>query len=209
MAFGYDTIANGASISMPAFFMYFGALGPTGYYLPSTVRSSQDKTYSRYKRRLIYVVDRTLDRDVRTYASNRSFLCRLPPWSCREKVASFCVWIYYHDWNSYPIHVPWKGATTYRQNGDRCWNWGGDGLRDKLCVWGMISHPSSSTFRMSVLTNFRSLPSSFEDQFSRHLCYLLFSCKVLLSALFEFLFQTSKSKHFELCSQYNGQLELW
>ncbi|PSR80306.1 general substrate transporter [Coniella lustricola] len=33
--FGYDSIANGASLSMPAFLMYFGELGPTGYYLPA------------------------------------------------------------------------------------------------------------------------------------------------------------------------------
>ena len=35
MAFGYDTVVNGASISMPAFFLYFGNIGPTGPYLPS------------------------------------------------------------------------------------------------------------------------------------------------------------------------------
>lgn len=35
MAFGYDTVVNGASISMPAFFLYFGEIGPTGPYLPS------------------------------------------------------------------------------------------------------------------------------------------------------------------------------
>jgi len=35
MAFGYDTVVNGASISMPAFFLYFGDIGPTGPYLPS------------------------------------------------------------------------------------------------------------------------------------------------------------------------------
>lgn len=33
--FGYDTVVNGASISMPAFFIYFGDIGPTGPYLPS------------------------------------------------------------------------------------------------------------------------------------------------------------------------------
>ncbi|KAH8669049.1 general substrate transporter [Xylariales sp. PMI_506] len=33
--YGYDNIANGASISMPAFFLYFGSIGPTGPYLPS------------------------------------------------------------------------------------------------------------------------------------------------------------------------------
>ncbi|RDW69283.1 MFS general substrate transporter-53 [Coleophoma cylindrospora] len=37
MVFGYDTIANGASISMPAFLAYFGAAEPDGtLYLPST-----------------------------------------------------------------------------------------------------------------------------------------------------------------------------
>ncbi|KAH7389117.1 general substrate transporter [Cadophora sp. MPI-SDFR-AT-0126] len=35
MLFGYDTVVNGASISMPAFFIYFGDIGPTGPYLPS------------------------------------------------------------------------------------------------------------------------------------------------------------------------------
>ncbi len=35
MAFGYDTLVNGASISMPAFFLYFEEIGPTGPYLPS------------------------------------------------------------------------------------------------------------------------------------------------------------------------------
>jgi MFS family permease len=35
MAFGYDTVVNGASISMPAFFLYFGDIGPKGPYLPS------------------------------------------------------------------------------------------------------------------------------------------------------------------------------
>ncbi|KAJ5974415.1 hypothetical protein N7481_011625 [Penicillium waksmanii] len=33
--FGYDTIVNGASISMPAFMMYFGEKDATGLYLPS------------------------------------------------------------------------------------------------------------------------------------------------------------------------------
>jgi hypothetical protein len=33
--FGYDSVINGASSSMPAFFYYFGELGPTGYYIPS------------------------------------------------------------------------------------------------------------------------------------------------------------------------------
>ncbi|KAJ5929232.1 hypothetical protein N7454_007080 [Penicillium verhagenii] len=33
--FGYDTIVNGASISMPAFMMYFGAEDASGLYLPS------------------------------------------------------------------------------------------------------------------------------------------------------------------------------
>ncbi|KAJ5653667.1 hypothetical protein N7490_000670 [Penicillium lividum] len=33
--FGYDTIVNGASISMPAFMMYFGATDASGLYLPS------------------------------------------------------------------------------------------------------------------------------------------------------------------------------
>lgn len=35
MLFGYDTVVNGASISMPAFFIYYGSIGPTGPYLPS------------------------------------------------------------------------------------------------------------------------------------------------------------------------------
>jgi MFS family permease len=35
MAFGYDTVVNGASISMPAFFIYFGNISSTGPYLPS------------------------------------------------------------------------------------------------------------------------------------------------------------------------------
>ncbi|RDW80047.1 hypothetical protein BP6252_04685 [Coleophoma cylindrospora] len=35
MLFGYDTIVNGASISMPSFLLYFGEIGPTGPYLPS------------------------------------------------------------------------------------------------------------------------------------------------------------------------------
>lgn len=37
MVFGYDTIANGASISMPAFLIYFGSVTPTTgtLYLPS------------------------------------------------------------------------------------------------------------------------------------------------------------------------------
>lgn len=35
MLFGYDSIANGASISMPPFFLYFGSTGPRGPYLPS------------------------------------------------------------------------------------------------------------------------------------------------------------------------------
>ncbi|KAH6974144.1 general substrate transporter [Ilyonectria sp. MPI-CAGE-AT-0026] len=35
MMFGYDSIANGASLSMPAFQLYFGAMGETGPYLPS------------------------------------------------------------------------------------------------------------------------------------------------------------------------------
>lgn len=35
MVFGYDTVVNGASISMPAFLLYFGSMGPTGPYLPS------------------------------------------------------------------------------------------------------------------------------------------------------------------------------
>lgn len=34
-AFGYDTVVNGASISMPAFLLYFGDVGPTGPFLPS------------------------------------------------------------------------------------------------------------------------------------------------------------------------------
>jgi MFS family permease len=33
--FGYDTIVNGASISMPAFMMYFGEEDASGLYLPS------------------------------------------------------------------------------------------------------------------------------------------------------------------------------
>jgi MFS family permease len=33
--FGYDTIVNGASISMPAFMMYFGDTNAAGLYLPS------------------------------------------------------------------------------------------------------------------------------------------------------------------------------
>lgn len=33
--FGYDSVVNGASLSMPAFFIYFGELGPTGYFLPA------------------------------------------------------------------------------------------------------------------------------------------------------------------------------
>jgi MFS family permease len=32
---GYDSIANGASIAMPSFLLYFGRIGPTGPYLPS------------------------------------------------------------------------------------------------------------------------------------------------------------------------------
>lgn len=35
MAFGYDLVVNGASISMPAFLIYFGDMGPSGPYLPS------------------------------------------------------------------------------------------------------------------------------------------------------------------------------
>jgi MFS family permease len=35
MLFGYDTVANSASISMPAFFIFYGDIGPTGPYLPS------------------------------------------------------------------------------------------------------------------------------------------------------------------------------
>lgn len=36
MAFGYDTIANGATISMPGFQIYFGGFTPTGdLYVPS------------------------------------------------------------------------------------------------------------------------------------------------------------------------------
>ncbi|KAF0321837.1 hypothetical protein GQ607_010971 [Colletotrichum asianum] len=35
IAFAYDTTANGASISMPSFLLYFGDIGPTGPYLPS------------------------------------------------------------------------------------------------------------------------------------------------------------------------------
>jgi hypothetical protein len=34
MLFGYDIVVNGASISMPAFLIYFGDIGPTGPYLP-------------------------------------------------------------------------------------------------------------------------------------------------------------------------------
>ncbi|KAH7139947.1 general substrate transporter [Dactylonectria estremocensis] len=35
MMFGYDSIVNGASLSMPSFFMYFGDVNETGFYLPS------------------------------------------------------------------------------------------------------------------------------------------------------------------------------
>ncbi|KAH6884221.1 general substrate transporter [Thelonectria olida] len=35
MMFGYDSIANTASLSMPSFFLYFGNVGPDGPYLPS------------------------------------------------------------------------------------------------------------------------------------------------------------------------------
>lgn len=35
MMFGYDNIANGASLAMPSFFIYFGDIGPAGPYLPS------------------------------------------------------------------------------------------------------------------------------------------------------------------------------
>ncbi|KAK5108279.1 hypothetical protein LTR62_008594 [Meristemomyces frigidus] len=35
LVFGYDTVVNGAAISMPAFFIYFGDIGPKGPYLPS------------------------------------------------------------------------------------------------------------------------------------------------------------------------------
>lgn len=36
MLYGYDSIVNGASISMPSFLLYFGNIGPTGAaYLPS------------------------------------------------------------------------------------------------------------------------------------------------------------------------------
>jgi MFS family permease len=35
LAFGYDVVANGASISMPAFLLYFGDMGATEPYLPS------------------------------------------------------------------------------------------------------------------------------------------------------------------------------
>lgn len=35
MMYGYDSIANGASLSMPAFQLYFGEMGETGPYLPS------------------------------------------------------------------------------------------------------------------------------------------------------------------------------
>ena len=35
MLLGYDSIANGASIAMPSFFLYFGDFGPSGPYLPS------------------------------------------------------------------------------------------------------------------------------------------------------------------------------
>ena len=44
MVFGYDTVANGASVSMPAFFLYFGAIGPTGPYLPSNVSRIQQQS---------------------------------------------------------------------------------------------------------------------------------------------------------------------
>jgi hypothetical protein len=30
MVFGYDTVVNGASILMPAFFIYFGDIAPAG-----------------------------------------------------------------------------------------------------------------------------------------------------------------------------------
>ncbi|PVH79629.1 MFS general substrate transporter [Cadophora sp. DSE1049] len=36
LAFGYDTIVNGATVAMPAFILTFGETGPTGPYLPST-----------------------------------------------------------------------------------------------------------------------------------------------------------------------------
>ncbi|KAF7550516.1 hypothetical protein G7Z17_g5674 [Cylindrodendrum hubeiense] len=35
MVSGFDVVANSASISMPSFLIYFGSMGPTGYYLPS------------------------------------------------------------------------------------------------------------------------------------------------------------------------------
>ncbi|KAK1512475.1 maltose permease MAL61 [Colletotrichum costaricense] len=35
IVFAYDTVTNGASISMPSFLLYFGEIGPTGPYLPS------------------------------------------------------------------------------------------------------------------------------------------------------------------------------
>ncbi|KAH8652630.1 general substrate transporter [Tricladium varicosporioides] len=35
LVFGYDTVVNGASISMPSFLIYFGDVGPKGLYLPS------------------------------------------------------------------------------------------------------------------------------------------------------------------------------
>lgn len=35
MVFGYDTLVNGAAISMPAFLIYYGEMGPTGPFLPS------------------------------------------------------------------------------------------------------------------------------------------------------------------------------
>ncbi|KAF9876646.1 maltose permease MAL61 [Colletotrichum karsti] len=35
VVFAYDTVTNGASISMPSFLLYFGEMGPSGPYLPS------------------------------------------------------------------------------------------------------------------------------------------------------------------------------
>lgn len=35
MMYGYDNIANGASIAMPGFLLFFGEIGPTGPFLPT------------------------------------------------------------------------------------------------------------------------------------------------------------------------------
>jgi hypothetical protein len=90
--FGYDSVTNGASLSMPSFFIYFGELGPTGYFLPAmwtslwvSWDSSPTRSHDAFQVHLLIAV--TLERVFLPCAGHRSIRRWLHHRSIRAEMA--------------------------------------------------------------------------------------------------------------------------